>query len=78
VQKSEAERRCASLTSRELEVMRYIVQGKSSRAIAEQLGVSNRTIEVHRAKVMLKMGADSLPDLVRKSALCKSCCDAGT
>ena len=77
-QKSEAERRCASLTSRELEVMRYIVQGKSSRAIAEQLGVSNRTIEVHRAKVMMKMGADSLPDLVRKSALCKSCCDTGT
>jgi two-component system response regulator FixJ len=71
-QKSEAERRCASLTSRELEVMRYIVQGKSNRAIAEQLGLSNRTIEVHRARVMAKMGAGSLPDLVRMAVICKS------
>jgi FixJ family two-component response regulator len=70
---SEMEQRCASLTSRELEVMKYIVQGMSSRAIAEELGVSNRTIEVHRARVMTKMGAESLPDLVRKSALCKVC-----
>ena len=70
---SEMEQRCATLTSRELEVMQYIVQGLSSRAIAEQLGVSNRTIEVHRARVMAKMGADSLPDLVRKSALCSAC-----
>jgi two-component system response regulator FixJ len=71
--KSEVEKRCASLTSRELEVMRFIVQGDSNRAIAEQLGLSNRTVEVHRARVMAKMAADSLPDLVRKSAMCKSC-----
>jgi two-component system, LuxR family, response regulator FixJ len=77
-QKSEAERRCASLTSRELEVMRLIVQGKSCRAIAEQLGLSNRTVEVHRSRVMAKMRADSLPDLVRKSAFCKSCCETGS
>ena len=70
--RTEVERRCATLTSRELEVMRYIVQGMSSRAIAERLGVSNRTIEVHRARVMTKMQADSLPDLVRKSALCNA------
>jgi len=67
---SDLERRCANLTSRELEVMKYIVDGKSSREIAEQLGVSNRTIEVHRARVMAKMAADSLPDLVRKVQLC--------
>ena len=72
-QQSEAEQRCASLTARELEVMRYIVQGDSNRAIAEQLGLSNRTIEVHRARVMAKMAADSLPDLVRMAAMCKSC-----
>jgi len=71
-QQSEMEQRCASLTSREREVMKLIVEGKSSRVIAEQLGVSNRTIEVHRARVMMKMAADSLPDLVRKAALCKS------
>jgi FixJ family two-component response regulator len=72
-QQSEAEQRCASLTARELEVMRYIVQGDSNRAIAEQLGLSNRTIEVHRARVMAKKAANSLPDLVRMAALCKSC-----
>ena len=69
--KSEAEQRCASLTSREREVMAYIVQGMSSRAIAVQLGVSNRTVEVHRARVMAKMAAASLPDLVRKAAMCQ-------
>jgi two-component system response regulator FixJ len=72
-QRCEAEQRCASLTARELEVMRYIVQGESNRTIAEQLGLSNRTIEVHRARVMAKMAADSLPDLVRMAAMCKSC-----
>lgn len=76
--KSEVERRCASLTSREAEVMRYIVEGMSSRAIAEQLGLSNRTVEVHRARVMSKMGAGSLPDLVRMAAICKSFCTAGS
>jgi two-component system response regulator FixJ len=72
VQHCEAERRCSTLTSRELEVMGYIVQGMSSRAIAEQLGLSNRTIEVHRARVMTKMAAGSLPELVRIAAMCKS------
>jgi len=73
-QQSEVEQRCASLTSREREVMDYIVQGMSSRAIAELLGVSNRTVEVHRARVMTKMAAGSLPDLVRMAAMCQSGC----
>jgi FixJ family two-component response regulator len=65
-------RRChASLTEREREVMRYVVAGMSNRALADQLGVSDRTIEVHRARGMKKMGAQSLPDLVRKYALCQ-------
>ena len=64
-------RRCrASLTEREREVMRYVVAGMSNRALADRLGVSDRTIEVHRARGMKKMGAQSLPDLVRKYALC--------
>jgi RNA polymerase sigma factor (sigma-70 family) len=63
-------RKChASLTSREREVMQYIVAGMSNRSLAEQMGVSDRTIEVHRYRVMKKMGAESLPDLVRKYAL---------
>ena len=65
-------RRCHdSLTEREREVMRYVVAGMSNRALADQLGVSDRTIEVHRARGMKKMGAESLPDLVRKYALCQ-------
>ena len=65
-------RRCHdSLTERESEVMQYIVAGMSNRGLADQLGVSDRTIEVHRARGMKKMGAQSLPDLVRKYALCK-------
>ena len=70
---AEIERRCNNLTPREREVMQYIVQGLSNRTLAERLGLSNRTIEVHRARVMTKMGAESLPDLVRKVSLCKAC-----
>ena len=61
----------ASLTAREHEVMRHVVAGTSNRSLAEQLGVSDRTVEVHRSRVMKKMGAASLPDLVRKYALCQ-------
>ena len=70
---AEIERCCDRLTPREREVMKYIVKGMSNRMLAEHLGLSNRTIEVHRARVMSKMGADSLPDLVRKVSLCKNC-----
>jgi len=59
-----------SLTAREREVMRHIVAGASNRQLAEYLGISNRTIEVHRSRVMKKMGAESLADLVRKYTLC--------
>jgi len=65
-------KRCyASLTARESEVMQYVVAGMSNRGLADQLGVSDRTIEVHRARGMKKMEAESLPDLVRKYTLCK-------
>lgn len=61
----------ACLTQREREVMRYVVAGLSNRQMAERLGVSDRTVEVHRSRGMKKMAAQSLPDLVRKYALCK-------
>lgn len=54
------------LTSREREVMELVVQGHSNKEIAFDLGLSPRTVEIHRARVMSKMAADSLPDLVRK------------
>ena len=61
--------RHASLTAREGEVLKHVVAGMSNRNLAELLGVSDRTIEVHRSRVMKKMGAESLPDLVRKYAM---------
>jgi len=67
-------KRHASLTSREREVIQYVVAGMSNRALGELLGVCNRTIEVHRARVMKKMGAESLPDLVRKYTLYQKGC----
>jgi RNA polymerase sigma factor (sigma-70 family) len=56
--------RFARLTPREQEVMRLVTQGKSNKEIAAALGVSHRTVEIHRARVMEKMAANSLPDLV--------------
>jgi diguanylate cyclase (GGDEF)-like protein len=55
----------SKLTDREREVMDVLVEGNSNKAIAYLLGASPRTIENHRARVMAKMQADSLPDLVR-------------
>ena len=61
-------KRLASLTAREREVIQHVVAGMSNKNLGELLGVCNRTIEVHRSRVMKKMGAESLPDLVRKYA----------
>ena len=62
----------ASLTPREEEVLQHVVTGISNRKLAELLGVSDRTVEVHRSRVMKKMGAESLPDLVRKYSNCQN------
>jgi len=61
--------RIKQLTPRELEVMKKIVAGELNKTIAFDLGVSQRTIEIHRAKVMQKMRALSLAHLVRMSLL---------
>jgi len=57
--------RMEQLSPREADVMDRVVVGKSNRAIAAELGLSPKTIEVHRARVMEKMKAKSLPELVR-------------
>ncbi len=54
----------ASMTAREREVMDAVVSGKSNKIIAEELGVTIKTVEAHRARVMEKMGAESLAHLV--------------
>jgi FixJ family two-component response regulator len=58
-------RRFASLTSREREVMARVVGGLLNKQIAAELGTSETTVKTHRHQVMEKMGADSLPELVR-------------
>jgi FixJ family two-component response regulator len=63
--------RFQNLSPREKQVMKHIVDGFSNRDLAERLNISMRTIEVHRSRVMTKMGADTLPDLVRFAKLCQ-------
>lgn len=59
--------RFSSLSQREREVMSLVIEGRANREIAEQLGISPKTVEVHRARVMTKMQANSLPELVNMS-----------
>ena len=57
--------RFASLTSREREVMKRVVAGLLNKQIGAELGTSETTVKIHRHEVMEKMGAGSLPELVR-------------
>jgi FixJ family two-component response regulator len=57
--------RLASLSPREREVLELVTQGKANKMVASDLGVSQRTVEIHRAHVMQKMEASSLAELVR-------------
>lgn len=59
----------ANLTPREREVMDLVVTGRHNREIAEVLGISTRTVEVHKARMITKLGVTSVPDLVRLSLL---------
>jgi two-component system response regulator DctR len=56
-------RRTAELTERELEVMRLVVEGHPNKRIADELGISVRTVEVHRARVFEKMDVKSAVEL---------------
>jgi FixJ family two-component response regulator len=58
-------RRVESLSPREREVLGYVVAGRLNKQIAHRLGVTEKTIKVHRGQVMRKMQARSLADLVR-------------
>ena len=55
-----------SLTNRELQVCALVVDGLANKVIACQLGISQRTVEVHRASLMRKLEVDSLPQLVKR------------
>lgn len=68
-QKRQAQDNFELLTPREKEVMEHVVKGRANKVIAMDLGVSQRTVEIHRARVMDKMQARSLASLVRMSML---------
>lgn len=61
--------RLKSLSDREKQVLEGLVAGNPNKTIAYDLGLSARTVEVHRANIMIKMGAGSLSELVRKTVL---------
>ena len=65
LQKHDIAARMETLTQREHEVMDLVAAGRANKVIAGDLGVSQRTVEIHRARVMEKMHARSLADLVR-------------
>ncbi|WP_228486650.1 response regulator transcription factor [Paludibaculum fermentans] len=62
---SDLRERHASLTPRELEVMRFVVRGLINKQIASEMGVTESTVKMHRGQLMLKMKAESLADLIR-------------
>ncbi|KVW93725.1 response regulator transcription factor [Thiobacillus denitrificans] len=64
------QQRYAGLSSRERECMALAVSGLTSKEIARELGISPRTVEVHRTHVMYKMGAANMAELVNMAACC--------
>lgn len=69
-ERAAAQARYAELTAREREVMALAVAGLANKQVARQLGLSHRTVEIHRARAMRKMGAATLLELARAAQLC--------
>src|SRR5271165_2188005 len=63
--RAEVQRRLETLTPRERQIMDLVVEGEMNKVMAIDLGLSERTVEIHRAKVMEKMGARSVAHLVK-------------
>jgi RNA polymerase sigma factor (sigma-70 family) len=68
-QREEGRNLLRELTPREREVMRLVVLGRHNREIAPELGISVRTVEVHKARLMSKLGVGNVADLVRIAML---------
>ena len=69
IEKSGIRAQFEQLTRREREVMVCVVEGLTNKSIAARLGISEKTVEIHRARVMRKTGSDSLSELVRRSLI---------
>ena len=63
---AEVRSRLTKLTPREREVMAHVIDGKANKVIALELGISERTVELHRGRVMRKVGARSVAQLIRQ------------
>lgn len=72
LQQGDFARLLATLTPREKEVMELVVAGRHNREIAAALGISSRTVEVHKARMMAKLQVAGVPDLVRLSLVARS------
>jgi len=68
---AELHQRLAHLTPREREVLPLVVSGLLNKQVAVELSISEITVQIHRSKIMQKMKADSLPDLVRMAGTLK-------
>ena len=64
-QQAETRQRLATLTAREREVLGHVIAGKLNKQTAADLGTAEKTIKVHRARVMRKLNVQSLAELVR-------------
>jgi len=65
IERQEVQERLATLTARETEVMEMMVSGNANKVIGIDLGISERTVEIHRGRVMKKMKTHSLAELVK-------------
>jgi DNA-binding NarL/FixJ family response regulator len=63
-QRQQGEQAGARITPRESEIIRLLAEGRANKEIAAQLGITVRTVETHRAKIMLKLGLHSLAELI--------------
>jgi len=64
-ERSKLQQQLASLTPREREVLRYIIAGRPNKQVAADLGIVEKTVKVHRARILKKMNIRSLAELVR-------------
>lgn len=65
IDRLEAEKRLALLTTREREVVDMLVEGRINKVIGAELGISTRTVESHRARIMKKLGVSGLSDIFK-------------